>query len=206
MENQENKEQKEPTAETKPANTTLPPVQPIKGNAPKSSRAETVVQKDMANMQKPSEYMQFIDWTALPDTDRQPKTQKELAVILNVEEATLSDWKLKEGFWDLVRERVKSQWKGHLGKAVQALYLGLIQRKQAGEFQAFMQYVDDWSPKSKVEGDGLYDTSKIEVEIYQRRSEDLEDEPNYDKTEQDIKNKGDNSVGEEPERQDQIGS
>lgn len=37
-------------------------------------------------------------WLALPKKTKSPKTQRELAAKLGVNESTLSDWKLKDGF------------------------------------------------------------------------------------------------------------
>lgn len=54
---------------------------------------------------------QFLEWLALPKTQRKPGTQRALAKEFGVDEATLSDWKRLPGFMDevnaLARELVK---------------------------------------------------------------------------------------------------
>ena len=58
---------------------------------------------------KDAEYLLFVKWISLPSELREPRTQKELAVKLNVDEGTLSDWKNRDGFYDLV-ERELDAW------------------------------------------------------------------------------------------------
>ena len=57
------------------------------------------------------EQQQFIFWLAHPKPERVPKTQKELALVIGVDQATLSDWKHLPGFFETVntlsRELVK---------------------------------------------------------------------------------------------------
>jgi hypothetical protein len=41
---------------------------------------------------KEREKLQFIEWLALPSWEREPKTQRQLAKKLRVNEVTLSEW------------------------------------------------------------------------------------------------------------------
>lgn len=54
----------------------------------------------------------FMAWLAMPETQRQPRQQRDLAVELGFSEQTLSNWKHTPGFGDevfrLTREFVKS--------------------------------------------------------------------------------------------------
>ena len=56
--------------------------------------------------------LKFMLWLALPEGERVPKLQRDLASELNVREATLTDWKHRPGFGDevfkLTREMIKS--------------------------------------------------------------------------------------------------
>lgn len=44
--------------------------------------------------------IQLAEWLATPDTERQPKTQKDLAIQLGVTEATLCNWKQNPELWE----------------------------------------------------------------------------------------------------------
>lgn len=55
------------------------------------------------------DYCDFIEWIALPNKLRKPKTQRELAHKFGIGEDTLSDWKHREGFWEEV-ERKRQNW------------------------------------------------------------------------------------------------
>lgn len=50
-------------------------------------------------LRKEAERLKFVEWLALPTTQRKPKTEAELARQLGVEPATLSDWKQNPNLW-----------------------------------------------------------------------------------------------------------
>lgn len=45
----------------------------------------------------------------MPKSLREPKTQRELALMFGVGEDTLSEWKTRDGFWDLVASH-RNNW------------------------------------------------------------------------------------------------
>lgn len=51
----------------------------------------------------------FVDWCALSQDDRKPKTQHEFAKLIGVNPDTLSDWKKRRGFFDEV-DTLRDQW------------------------------------------------------------------------------------------------
>jgi hypothetical protein len=191
MENNPPNEQNGAETSEKVLDNTIPPNTETKATTGKIEAIPYGKKQLLSGLQHPIEYLKFIDWISLPSSDRFPKTQKDLAVELGITEDTLSAWKNRDGFWDEVRSNVKSFWKGKLGEVTQALYLGMLQRKSASEFTAFMQYVDDWSPKTKVEGDGMYDTKKIEIEVFKRNV----DEANKNNTDEDNESVRGNATG-----------
>jgi hypothetical protein len=54
------------------------------------------------------EFADFVQWIAMPKALRSPKTQRELAVHFGVGEDTLSEWKQRADFWNLVDEQQKA--------------------------------------------------------------------------------------------------
>jgi hypothetical protein len=49
-----------------------------------------------------SDQLHFQAWLALPAASRDPRSQRQLAAMLEVHESTLSDWKKLPGFGDAV--------------------------------------------------------------------------------------------------------
>lgn len=114
--------------------------------------------------QKASEYELFIMWTSLPTAYKVPKMQKELALSLGVEEATLSDWKARPDFWIRVRERVQEWAKSKTPEIVDGLFQSAKDPKGSPAdrklwfqlFEDFREGVDISDPISKLlEGYGL---------------------------------------------------
>jgi hypothetical protein len=111
-------------------------------------------------MQKESEYLQFINWIAKPYSAREPKTQIELAKLLEVEEATLSDWKKREGFWDLVRAEIKDWAKEKTAEVIDAVFKGATSQDSKGQSanaKLWLQYIEDWAEKKDI---SVYDPEK----------------------------------------------
>lgn len=63
----------------------------------------------------------FAEWLAMPTIERQPKTQKELAIQLGYEEHTLCCWKEIPELWDVRDSLVTSQAKELIPEAIQVL-------------------------------------------------------------------------------------
>ena len=75
--------------------------------------------------------VRFIQWLALPESERVPKTQKELAGELNLRPATLSRWKRLPGF-DLA---VLKEAGRRLGQRMPEILAVIGQKAAAGDFR-----------------------------------------------------------------------
>lgn len=63
----------------------------------------------------------FAEWLALPTIERQPPTQKELAVQLGVSEQSLCYWKEVPELWDVVASLFTSKAKELIPEAIKVL-------------------------------------------------------------------------------------
>lgn len=93
---------------------------------------------------KEAEYLQFIKWVALPEPLREPRTQKELAVVLRVDESSLSDWKKRDGFWDEVKKELRTWSKEKTPNVIMGLYRKAVRDGTAQEAKLWLQYIEDW--------------------------------------------------------------
>ena len=73
----------------------------------------------------------FAEWLAVPKNMREPKTQKELASVLNVQPETMSRWKQDQGFRDLVFEKARERLEVELPDIMQVI----VDKAKAGNFQ-----------------------------------------------------------------------
>jgi len=102
---------------------------------------------------KVDEFLRFIEWISLPTSEREPKTQVELAGKLKVDIATLSDWKKVDGFWDEVRSKRKEWGQNKVSNVLLGLY-GRALTGTAAEVKLFLQYVDEFVEKSQLISQG----------------------------------------------------
>ena len=63
----------------------------------------------------------FVQWLALPKANRQPKTQKELAPLLNVRPETLSRWKNEPGLMDQVYQELRAHLETYLPEVMHVI-------------------------------------------------------------------------------------
>ena len=101
-----------------------------------------------AGLRHGEEYLEFITWTALPVSERHPRTQKELASKFNLSEWTLSQWKLRDGFWVEVG-KLRKEWGKDKTPEVLA---GLLEKAKAGDASAarlWLEYVEGHIPRSR---------------------------------------------------------
>lgn len=120
-----------------------------------------------------NEYLRFVMWCALPSKIRSPKTQGELAEQLGVHETTLSDWKRKEDYPDLVRKFIKEWARDRTSDVVDAIYQGAISvgdKGQAANAKLWLQWVDEWAESADV---NVYDVNrearaKSLLEVYEK--------------------------------------
>jgi hypothetical protein len=98
-----------------------------------------------------ADQFKFIEWLALPKTERQPKTQKLFAREIGVDEGTLSDWKRLPGFMDDVTARARKQ----MQDAMSDVYGALVKAASKGDVQAiklFFEMAGEYTPKQEFKG------------------------------------------------------
>lgn len=94
-----------------------------------------------------SEYKDFVAWISLPKELREPKTQRALACEFGVGEDTLSEWKLRDSFWDEVAEKRRTWCKEKTTDVINALYKRIVTNGSAAEIRLWMEVIEDWSAK-----------------------------------------------------------
>lgn len=114
-------------------------------------RSDKSKEDDTAQIKKRVEYERFLDWLSLPYDARNPKTQKEFAIKHGVDEDTLSLWKKRGDFWDEWRSRLKNNNRERIASALAAVHKNIIKHGKGSDFLAFVQYVDDFNPKMRIE-------------------------------------------------------
>lgn len=114
----------------------------------------------MGALQNDKQYLEFIAWTALPPGLRKPSSQRKLAKRLGVHETTLSDWKRRDDFWDLVRSFIKDWARTKTPEVVQAVFEGATmvgESGQAANAKLWLQYIEDWAERQHI---SIYDKEK----------------------------------------------
>jgi len=71
-----------------------------------------------------ADQLRFIEWLAHPKAEKQPKTQKQFAALIEVSEKTLCDWKKLDGFMEAVVQRSRDLVKDHIADTIGALVRG----------------------------------------------------------------------------------
>ena len=101
---------------------------------------------------KEAEYMLFAEWIATPMFERVPKTQTEFAKKYELDIATLSQWKHRKGFYDLVAGHLQKWGQDRTSTLIGALYNQILgSRKPTGrDIMVWLQYVEKFSPKTSV--------------------------------------------------------
>lgn len=103
-------------------------------------------------MRHRDEFLEFIEWTALPGSQRHPGTQKELAARFGVSEWTLSQWKLRDDFWPEVN-KIRKEW----GKSkTPEVLAGLLEKAKSGDAPAarlWLEYVENHTTRNKADLD-----------------------------------------------------
>lgn len=97
------------------------------------------------------EYEQFVEWSALPPQLRVPITQKELAEQLGVDNATLSDWKKKDGFWDEVDTKLRHWARGRTPAIIEALAKKAEKTGDPNAVKLWLQVFNSFVEESKLQ-------------------------------------------------------
>jgi len=132
------------------------------------------------NLLKPNEFAQFVSWMSLPEELREPKSQSDLAKELNVDKATLSDWKNVEGFWDRVDEKIDLWAKGKNADVIQALFRKIKKDPKAPDIQLWLTAFR-----------GFRDTKEVEINDRRETTQKLDNVLDF------IMSGDDNSEGQE---------
>jgi hypothetical protein len=120
---------------------------------------------------KEREKLQFIEWLALPSWEREPKTQRQLAKKLRVNEVTLSEWAHSEEVGLAVHKLSM-----HIARKRRPDVLGAIVRTAVkGNPYAqklFLQYTEGWAEKQKQETEH---TDRVVIDFSKVPTETIED-------------------------------
>lgn len=84
----------------------------------------------------------FLEWRALPEGERQPSTQKELAKILGVGEPTLSIWAGSEWFQRAYRRKVMMRLANHRAEVYEAL-ISAAKKENVGAIKLYAELLGD---------------------------------------------------------------
>lgn len=106
---------------------------------------------DLKHLQHPVEYLMFAEWMALPRKDRVPKTQYEFAKQFGLNKDTVTDWKKRSDFWDIVSINRINYVREGLGSAFKSTLDKIIKTGNARDLLAFMQVIGDFKTKLEVE-------------------------------------------------------
>lgn len=105
-----------------------------------------VAEPTPANSWSPDQ-LKFQAWLALPKAARTPKTQKELARLLEHDPGTLSDWKLLPGFNDAVYDLAMDVIRGELVSILHAHVKIALEDLDSAKW--VFELLGKWSPSKK---------------------------------------------------------
>ena len=97
-------------------------------------------------MKKKDEFLQFAEWVALPSPLREPQTQEEWAKEQGIKPGTLSAWKQKPEFWEVVAGQRKLWCRDKTSDVIAGLFR-TASRGMAAEVKLWLQLVEEWSEK-----------------------------------------------------------
>jgi len=120
------------------------PINPIK------KRANYFKALDASAVQNPLILLDFIRWSTVPRSIRNPQNQKEFATKCGVDTWTLSQWRHLPHFWDEVAHCRDTQFR----KYTSDVYYGLVKRAKLGsarEVELFAKLFEGFSEKLRVQ-------------------------------------------------------
>ena len=158
----------------------------FKSKTVKNRSGEEDKKEEENNLILEKEYEAFIKWWALPSLLRRAteerldsygftpddipdefqniKTQTDFAKKFSVSVDTLTDWKKRKDFWDRVKKETKEWVRGRTPNVILGLYQTAVREGNAAEVKFWMQYVEGWVEKGKIELEGELN-QKVEVSI-----------------------------------------
>lgn len=93
----------------------------IKKKTIKATGKNTEDKTGQGGLKNPQEYLEFIYWLATPIDLREVKTQGDFAKKIGVDQNTLSEWKKREGFQDLLIDTIKSNFRERSASVLRAV-------------------------------------------------------------------------------------
>lgn len=115
----------------------------------KKKSTEVNNEKELNSKPSKIDFEYFAKWVATPRPFREIKSQKDLAKEYGIAEETLSRWKKRDGFWDIVSEEIRDWAKDKTPTVIQALYQGIIKDRKAPEIKLWLQYIEKWIEKQE---------------------------------------------------------
>lgn len=111
-----------------------------------------MIEPSIANVWTPDQ-LKFQAWLALPSAVREPKSQKQLAHLLEHDPATLSDWKRLPGWHDAVYALAIVHV---IGELVPVLHAQVKEAKKGSlpHAQWLFEVAGKWTPKQRTEVSG----------------------------------------------------
>jgi Helix-turn-helix of insertion element transposase len=92
-------------------------------------------------------------WTAMPADERKPKTQRELAKLLDVDESEISRQKNRPEFTALMKETVRRIYADLTGGVVASLYSRCVGEKPSlYAMELWFKYIAEWSDPENMQG------------------------------------------------------
>ena len=116
---------------------------------------QKVVKKDSKNRErlKTAEYLAFIEFMGTPVFERDLKTQGDFAKRYKVNQATLSGWKKRDGFWNKVEKVRRTYGRERTSNLLGAFYAKMLKSSKpfGKDFMVWLQYIEKFSPKTRYE-------------------------------------------------------
>lgn len=109
-------------------------------NSPKKKPTKTEpVVIDPGRRYKTLEYIEFVKWSSLPSSERDPKTQGEFATKFKMTGDTLSEWKQDDNFWVDVSRVRKAYMKDDFAAVVRGLRERCIKEGRGQDVKVYAQ-------------------------------------------------------------------
>ena len=124
------------------------------------------IQSNNKEVLKLNEFRQFIEWYALPDIFRNPKTQKEFAQKNNLNETTLVGWKKLDEFKKGVEGILKSWTWDKNRNVIASIYKSALKGNAASQ-RLWAEWQMNWIPKKGLVGE---DGEEINVNIIYKQN------------------------------------
>ncbi len=109
---------------------------------------ENQIQSKNKSVLRVNEFRRFIEWYALPDAFRDPKTQREFAFKNNLNETTLVGWKKLDKFKEGVDEILESWTWDKNRNVIASVYKSALEGNAASQ-RLWAEWQMNWIPKTQ---------------------------------------------------------